>query len=96
MVALYCVLTGMVSLLLVFSSLLQVYHYKMKTVKKYTATILLLLTLVPLIFLVITDERWNDTLEPDPHSWTTIEGRQRNDAFIHRYVYRRCLKLHTL
>ena len=77
MVALYCVLAGMVSLLLVFSSLFQVYHYKMKTVKKYTTTILLLLTLVLLIFLVITDERWNDTLEPDPHSRKTIQGSQR-------------------
>ena len=53
----------------------------MKTVKKYTTTILLLLTLVPLILRVITDERWNNTLEPEPHSRKTIEGSQRKGAF---------------
>ena len=50
----------------------------MKLAKKYTTTILTVLTVASLVYLVVTDERWNDQPESDPQDHILNERNKRN------------------
>ena len=61
----------------------------MKLAKKYTTTILTVLTVASLVYLVVTDERWNDQPESDPQDHILNERNKRNGeltSFVGRFL----------
>ena len=68
---------GIVNILLILLR----FTMKMKMVKKYTPTTLLILTLTGLVYLAITCESWDNPLELEPHNHIANELNHRNGEF---------------